>query len=510
MNKTFKKLALCAVALLFAQTISAGVKTTYNFVLAPDATPVQPTWGDEVVVHGNISLNLLAYGDKTFDNHFAVGPTERNVADGTGFRFRTSGAYKGLWSADDGRYFSILDLKAGDKVTFTMHTTECNLSFVDGDAVVSGQEYIAEADGTMDFVSKGKVWIENVTIETKGLAITIGIIPGADPTVYDFVQAEEGAQAAPTYGSEVTTGGNTLQLISYGGNDFDNKFAVGPTIRNNGTNNGFIFRTAGDWKGLWSNWNNRNFSILNLKKGETVTLIISQNATSLSFVGGDAVVSGQSYTVETDGNLDFVTNANGTYIESVSILPAGAAGTSAGATLVTPVALDFTNSTIKAYIATEANAGTVSFKQVYKVPANTALLLKAENTTVLNEIVNELDGDAEDVSENLLQGNTTNVVLESNDDTRYYVYGTHNKKAAFYYASAINCQAGLAYLALTAEQAGAASRLNFAFGGSATAVKTTGAVVAKTNEVYTLSGQRAGKATQKGIYVVNGRKVVIK
>lgn len=32
MNKTFKKLALCAVALLFAQTISAGVKTTYNFV----------------------------------------------------------------------------------------------------------------------------------------------------------------------------------------------------------------------------------------------------------------------------------------------------------------------------------------------------------------------------------------------------------------------------------------------------------------------------------------------
>lgn len=509
MKKTMTKLALCAMALLFAQTAWAGVKTTYNFVLAPDATPVQPTWGEEVLVHGDIALNLLAYGDKTFDNRFAVGPTSRNTEGGTGFRFRTSGDWKGLWAQYADRNFSILDLKKGDKVTLTISKNESTLKFVDGDAVVSGQEYTATADGTMDFVSTGGVYIESVTIETKGLAVSIGIIPAADPKVYDFVQAEEGATAVPTFGDDVTTGGNTLQLLSYSGNAFDNKFAVGPKNRNTGTDAGFIFRTAGAWKGLWSKYNNRNFSILNLQKGETVTLTISNNDPNLQFVGGDVVVSGKSYTVEADGNMDFVTTG-GVYIENVSIMPAGASGTSAGATLVTPVALDFTNSTIKAYIATDANAGTVTFKQVYKVPADTPLLLKADNTSVLNEVIDELEGAAEDVSGNLLKGSATeSTALTSDGDTKYYVYGTHSKKAAFYYASELSSLAGKAYLALTTEQAGAARFLDAIFDGATGVSEVRSKMEDVRGIYYNLAGQRVDNPT-KGIYIVNGQKVVIK
>ena len=509
MKKTIKKLALCALTLLFATTASAGVKTTYNFVQAPSDQIVLPTWGEEILVHGDIAMNMLAYGDNTFDNRFAVGPTSRNDDSGNCFKFRTAGDWKGLYSQHAERNFSILDLKKGDKVTLTISKNDATLKFIDGDAVVSGQEYTVEADGTMDFVTTGSVYIENVTIETKGLAVSIGIIPGADPTVYSFVQAEEGSTAAPTFGDDVTTGGNTLQLISYSGNTFDDKFAVGPKNRNTGTDAGFIFRTAGAWKGLWSKYDKRNFSILNLKKGETVTLTISNNDPKLQFIGGDVVVSGQSYTVAEDGNLNFVTTG-GVYIENVSILPANAAGTSAGATLVAPVALDFTGSSIRAYIATEANAGKVTFKQVYKVPANTPLLLQADNTTMLEEIVNELDGTAEDVSGNLLQGSATEAAELTSGETKYYVYGTHSKKAAFYYASAVTSQAGKAYLALTAAQAGNAPQLEFVFESNMTGIQSiTPATNKGEGAVYNLNGQRVSQPT-KGLYIINGRKAIMK
>lgn len=513
MKRTMTKLALCAMALLFAHTAFADVKT-YDFVRAASGSIELPTWGEEVVVHGDITLNLLAYGTTTFDNRFAVGPTTRNNDSGNCFKFRTASVdYRGLWSQYGDRNFSILNLKAGDKVTITICKNETTLKFIDGDAVVSGQEYTVEADGTLDFVSTGSVYIEKVTIETqeKGVPVTIGIIPDVDPAVYDFVVAEEGSTLAPTYGETVSTGGANLQLFSGGGNAFDNKFAIGPTNRNNGNDGGFIFRTAGNWKGLWSKYGDRRFSILNLKQGETVALTISNNDPNLKFVGGDVIVSNQEYVVEADGNLDFVTTG-GVYIEKVSITPANVTGTSTGITLVSATALDFTNASIKAYIATAANAGTVTFKQVYKVPANTPLLLKADNTTPLTVRIDELEGAAEDVSGNLLKGSATeSTALTSEGETKYYVYGTHSKKAAFYYASELTSQAGKAYLALTTEQAGAASFINAIFDENVTGIETVKTTMGRTsNEMYTLGGQRVSKATMKGVYVVNGRKVVIK
>ena len=173
--------------------------------------------------------------------------------------------------------------------------------------------------------------------------------------------------------------------------------------------------------------------------------------------------------------------------------------------------LDFTSSTVRAYIATEASAGTVTFRRVYRVPANTPLLLKADNTETLTELIPELEGTAEDVSDNLLQGSATNSVTLASDDTRYYVYGTHAGKAAFYYASSINSQAGKAYLPLTAVQAGAASRVYAVFDESVTEVETLKpTAIPAASEVYTLGGQRVGQPSKKGVYIVNGRKVVVR
>lgn len=52
-----------------------------------------------------------------------------------------------------------------------------------------------------------------------------------------------------------------------------------------------------------------------------MTFVISKEDQTLKFVDGDVVISGQEYTVEADGNLDFVTTGS-VYIESITISPA--------------------------------------------------------------------------------------------------------------------------------------------------------------------------------------------
>lgn len=153
-------------------------------------------------------------------------------------------------------------------------------------------------------------------------AMLLSANASAQSVTYNFVVADEGTIQLPTWGAEVTSGGVTLNLLAAGSETFDNRFAVGPTNRNNESGNCFKFRTSGDWKGLWSQYADRNISILNLKQGDKVTFVISKEDQTLKFVDGDVVISGQEYTVEADGNLDFVTTGS-VYIESITITPNG-------------------------------------------------------------------------------------------------------------------------------------------------------------------------------------------
>ena len=152
-------------------------------------------------------------------------------------------------------------------------------------------------------------------------AMLLSANASAQSVTYNFVVADEGTIQLPTWGAEVTSGGVALNLLAAGSETFDNRFAVGPTSRNNESGNCFKFRTSGDWRGLWSQYADRNISILNLKQGDKVTFVISKEDQTLKFVDGDVVISGQEYTVEADGNLDFVTTGS-VYIESITISPA--------------------------------------------------------------------------------------------------------------------------------------------------------------------------------------------
>ena len=157
-----KKLTFILTLMLAFVATAQAAKETYDFTGLGDATGVVPTWGEEVT-SGGVTMNMLAKDTETFGNRFAAGPVVRNTTINC-FKFRDSGDYKGLYSQYDNRNLSILNLKKGDKVTITMHEKAASLKFVGGDAVESGKEYTVEADGNMDLVSTGGVYISAVVI----------------------------------------------------------------------------------------------------------------------------------------------------------------------------------------------------------------------------------------------------------------------------------------------------------------------------------------------------------
>jgi hypothetical protein len=171
-------------------------------------------------------------------------------------------------------------------------------------------------------------------------------------------------------------------------------------------------------------------------------------------------------------------------------------------TLTSSHNLDFTNvSGLKAFIATEVSGGAVQMTQVNKVPAGTGLVLKATTPgTAVNVPV--FDGTSpDDVSGNKMAGSAT----ETTDIAANGGYILSDGK--FHPASAGTLAAGKAYLNISVN----ARELELSFNESdVTAIsEVTNTNRTNNTNVYDLQGRKVAQPT-KGLYIVNGRKVIIK
>lgn len=176
-------------------------------------------------------------------------------------------------------------------------------------------------------------------------------------------------------------------------------------------------------------------------------------------------------------------------------------------------ALDFLNvEGITAYIITDDKGSTT---KVTKVRANTGLYIEgAAGDYDVPILVDETE--AEEITGNLLVGTISEPVntktLEGN--YTYYLFGKQNGKEAFFKVgestsdSKATASAGKAYLAVPG--AGNAKEM-IVIGGDVTGIESIENGTIVNDNYYTIDGKLVkGQPTQKGIYVVNGRKVVIK
>lgn len=138
------------------------------------------------------------------------------------------------------------------------------------------------------------------------------------------------------------------------------------------------------------------------------------------------------------------------------------------------------------------------------IPARTAVVLRSATDGSTALVPSTATGTA--VEANALQG-TLDATATTPQNT-YALSGAFDEGIGFYPYSAAYLPAGKAYLTLTAAQA--VQKLSFSFGGETTgigAVEADGA--GKTATWYDLSGRHVTNPT-KGVYIVGGKKVIVK
>ena len=194
-------------------------------------------------------------------------------------------------------------------------------------------------------------------------------------------------------------------------------------------------------------------------------------------------------------------------ISSVSV-EVSAAGM---ATYVPTYDLDFSAAGIKAYKAKVTAKGVCTLTAVDEVPAGTPVLLikdggKTEDIPVMTG--------AAAVTDNDLVAGTGAAVATTDGENTNMILNNIGGKVGFYFAAGKTVDDNRAYLHFDSSLAPAAAgaRMSIVFEDGATGINAVQGEGLKENgseTVYNLNGQRV-MAPQKGLYIVGGKKVIVK
>ena len=220
------------------------------------------------------------------------------------------------------------------------------------------------------------------------------------------------------------------------------------------------------------------------------------------------------YKVLFKGNAQSYYSTNG--IKGISEISAVSVpvtiGSSKYAAYSSSCALDFTDTDVKAYKA-KVNEGKVVLTQVDEVPANTGVILYCE--TVGDYDIPLASGTPAAVTENELIGVTSRTLVEwttGGDGKKNYILqsGQFKKAATGGYLKANRAYLHTSYDVTTA---GARDYLEFSFEDDVTGISDSTRL--NDNEklindnCFDLQGRKVAQPT-KGLYIVNGKKVIIK
>ena len=296
----------------------------------------------------------------------------------------------------------------------------------------------------------------------------------------------------------------------------------------------FNRNSGGDYVEYFSlradNWNSvadnntgisSNFNWASFKEdmdGATVTLIVTRSGTNVTVRCDIAPKAGGSYFEEFtqacgDGsqNIRVFLTVDGAYLD---ILPESIEiGDIGWGTFASDYNLDFSKAQdgLSAYAITGRSGSAITKEAVTGiVPAGTPLLVSGTANASYTVPVATTAGSAP--AGNLLKAGNGSAVGYVADKTRYVLSanaGTPVFKKLAKGGSSATVPAGKAYLEFDGDVS--ARELTFDFDSETTAISelTNTNLTNYTNEYFNLAGQRVANPT-KGLYIVNGRKVIIK
>ena len=292
----------------------------------------------------------------------------------------------------------------------------------------------------------------------------------------------------------------------------------GLTTNYSGSNDTYWYWMLG--QGIWQANGTRSVTLSNTVEGEVALFTqydCIHDGTSWSASESEYYESDCSFTLNKSSN----TNKEGNHVYMLkkvqSFVPAGTTisvpCTTGFATYANhDYALDFSN--VSGLIAYKASVSdnVVTFTPVGKVPAGTGLLLKGETADV------PVVGSADHVDVNLLYAPTTAITgnslkYDDGENYNYILAQPAGKQIGFYRANYSNIAVCKAYLRIPKSlEARQFSFIGFDENGS----ETTGIVsvnnrnIDKMQRIYDLQGRRIDGQLSKGLYIVNGKKVIVK
>ena len=313
---------------------------------------------------------------------------------------------------------------------------------------------------------------------------------------------------------------NFYNIVSYGNSEPYTALNINTNVGIN-TASRFGLRRHGtneDYRGIYKNWNTGYVGIRNLKIGEYIVI----HSTEITASYGAVLQEGMSTTKDfyflataTEASFSITgTSSSANYIGSITVLrPANVSVTVTSAGMATYVNrdydLDFSSSSIKAYKVKVSKKGEATLTQVDNVPAGTPVLLYKEGGAT--EAIPVTTG-AVAVSDNDLVAGTGAAVATIDGSYTNMILNDGTEGVGFYYANGKTVAANRAYLHILTTLApdAAASRMTMVFADDETAgINSIHNSQFIDGKYYNLNGQRVAQPT-KGLYIVNGKKVVIK
>ena len=223
--------------------------------------------------------------------------------------------------------------------------------------------------------------------------------------------------------------------------------------------------------------------------------------------------------IPTSGNYTFSDQSNQELVQKVVLYePVYTINVSAvdnlGYTFSSPVPLDFSGTSVRAYIAKydkSTYGDVVKLTQVTKVPANTGVLIFS-NSELTNQSIPVTSESTDDVTGNKMVAVSSAMTLSAaSEGYENYVLAIEDDKAVFQLVktNSASMSAGQAYLQIPKRTAGARS-LRIVFDDETTGVADVrGKMEDVRGDFFNLQGQRVD-TPKKGLYIVNGKKVIVK
>lgn len=537
---------------------------TYDFKAANPVSSTGCSSSGAITVDGS-SLQILQNTAMDLKDRFAGGTKSGGVSNW--YILRNSGGLQD-GSGNLSKDFAILNLTAGDYVTINYNVNGAAFTFIGennitglttGTSIVSGQTYKIETTGSLllrgarsgtnypvinsIIIATSTPVLERPTISFDSMVKNEDLYyPKVTFTAEDGVTFKNGANETITSPYTFTgTGTLTVYAVKAGRTNSAkttytisngwiqaNSVAVGDLVGTINYETGAVLAdNTGIGGATWvipglffdgTNISYRTWAIMATSGSRTISCsVLNENRV--------AIIKKYYYDDKVDKSDYLTSTSNSTPLRRVSgvgqdqfkeynlyVNPAEKVSVTIGSTgystFSSPVPLDFSGvSGLTAFVASSVADGNVALTSVTTAPANTGLILKG---TAGETYEIPVTASAVAPASNLLVGCIVNTTVAADATSKFNNYVLVNEGGVAKFQSLVDngatIPAGKAFLKNGAYSAGA-RMLNITFADETTGISD--ALRPNDRVVFNLSGQRVAQP-QKGVYIVNGKKVIMK